>query len=279
MRRVRQYDWTNNFDSLFSEPSNRSTSKSLSSNWKRFVKDFHRLREDADLNTSVQLDWNRGNSRDRSYSSEILVRNRFQPRPDHSPSFTIFSRSKRPRIGIFPECFADNGRSSLLVRNALSPLRKSIFCRCSEIDTRTVAYMTIDINRRLLIWYGFINILNTITQLNEQLPVCVLTEVGGKVLHRSMDVSRFGLAYVNGDLYGDFAFVCLDLLTRQDDNRAFCASNKKSSAESLCSLLLQSYLRTISSKTCSRIILIRKWKDRSLVSTAVKRISEEYEER
>ncbi len=47
----------------------------------------------------------------------------------------------------------------------------------SEINTRAVAYMTIDINRRLLIWYGFINILNTITQLNEQLPICLMNEV------------------------------------------------------------------------------------------------------
>lgn len=37
--------------------------------------------------------------------------------------------------------------------------------------------MTIDINRRLLIYYGYLNILNTITQLNEQLPICIMNEV------------------------------------------------------------------------------------------------------
>jgi hypothetical protein len=37
--------------------------------------------------------------------------------------------------------------------------------------------MTIDINRRLLVWYGYINILNTITQLNDQLPICIMNEV------------------------------------------------------------------------------------------------------
>ncbi|UJR36071.1 hypothetical protein I4U23_028807 [Adineta vaga] len=46
----------------------------------------------------------------------------------------------------------------------------------SGINTRAVGYMTIDINRRLLIWYGFINILNTITQLNEQLPISLMNE-------------------------------------------------------------------------------------------------------
>lgn len=47
----------------------------------------------------------------------------------------------------------------------------------SELNTRAVAYMTIDINRRLLIHYGYINILNTITQLNEQLPIFEMNEV------------------------------------------------------------------------------------------------------
>ena len=37
--------------------------------------------------------------------------------------------------------------------------------------------MTIDMNRRLLMYYGYMNILNTITQLNEQLPMCVMNEV------------------------------------------------------------------------------------------------------
>ncbi len=46
------------------------------------------------------------------------------------------------------------------------------------MNTRAVAYMTIDINRRLLIHYGYINILNTITQLNEQLPIFEMNEVG-----------------------------------------------------------------------------------------------------
>ncbi|CAF1150239.1 unnamed protein product [Adineta steineri] len=45
-----------------------------------------------------------------------------------------------------------------------------------NVNTRAIAYMTIDINRRLLIWYGFINILNTITQLNQQLPICLMNE-------------------------------------------------------------------------------------------------------
>jgi hypothetical protein len=53
--------------------------------------------------------------------------------------------------------------------------QKSLFY-FSEINTRAIAYMTIDINRRLLVWYGFINILNTITQLNEQLPICLMNE-------------------------------------------------------------------------------------------------------
>ena len=48
----------------------------------------------------------------------------------------------------------------------------------SDVDTRALAYMTIDINRRVMIWYGFINILNTLTQLNEQLSICLLNEVG-----------------------------------------------------------------------------------------------------
>jgi hypothetical protein len=37
--------------------------------------------------------------------------------------------------------------------------------------------MTIDINRRLLTRYSFINVLNTITQLNNQLPECLMNEV------------------------------------------------------------------------------------------------------
>jgi len=37
--------------------------------------------------------------------------------------------------------------------------------------------MSIDINRRLLIRYSFINVLNTITKLNEQLSICLMNEV------------------------------------------------------------------------------------------------------
>ncbi|CAF2477844.1 unnamed protein product [Rotaria sp. Silwood2] len=51
-----------------------------------------------------------------------------------------------------------------------------IAIHCCGINTRAVAYMTIDINRCLLMSYGFINVLNTITQLNEQLPTCVMNE-------------------------------------------------------------------------------------------------------
>jgi hypothetical protein len=40
--------------------------------------------------------------------------------------------------------------------------------------------MTIDINRRLLISHGYMNILNTITQLNEQLPLYMINEVRKK---------------------------------------------------------------------------------------------------
>ena len=37
--------------------------------------------------------------------------------------------------------------------------------------------MTIDINRRLLSYYGYMNVLYTITQLNEQLPLRLMSEV------------------------------------------------------------------------------------------------------
>ncbi|CAF3403952.1 unnamed protein product [Rotaria socialis] len=45
-----------------------------------------------------------------------------------------------------------------------------------EINTRAFEYMTIDINRYLLNKHGYINILNTITQLNEQLPICLVND-------------------------------------------------------------------------------------------------------
>ena len=40
-----------------------------------------------------------------------------------------------------------------------------------------MAYMTIDINRRLLKRYAFINVLETITQLNQTLPTALMNEV------------------------------------------------------------------------------------------------------
>ncbi|CAF1045110.1 unnamed protein product [Adineta ricciae] len=54
--------------------------------------------------------------------------------------------------------------------------RGIIAIHSSGINTRAIGYMAIDINRRLLIWYGFINILNTITQLSEQLPISLMNE-------------------------------------------------------------------------------------------------------
>lgn len=41
--------------------------------------------------------------------------------------------------------------------------------------------MTIDINRLLISYYGYMNILNTITQLNEQLPIHLMNEVSGQI--------------------------------------------------------------------------------------------------
>lgn len=37
--------------------------------------------------------------------------------------------------------------------------------------------MSIDVNRRLSIGYGFINVLNTMSKLNEQLPIYLMNEV------------------------------------------------------------------------------------------------------
>ncbi|CAF3902640.1 unnamed protein product [Rotaria sordida] len=45
-----------------------------------------------------------------------------------------------------------------------------------EINTRAFAYITIDINRHLLKKYNHINVLNTITQLNEQLSICLIND-------------------------------------------------------------------------------------------------------
>jgi hypothetical protein len=47
--------------------------------------------------------------------------------------------------------------------------------------------MTIDINRRLLIYYGYMNILNTVAKLNEQLPICIMNGVS-EFNERSFDV-------------------------------------------------------------------------------------------
>lgn len=47
----------------------------------------------------------------------------------------------------------------------------------SEIDVRAIGYITIDINRRLLTRHDYINVLNTLTQLHEQLPVHLMNEV------------------------------------------------------------------------------------------------------
>lgn len=46
----------------------------------------------------------------------------------------------------------------------------------SQINTRLISYLTIDINRQLLINYEYINILNTIKQINDQLSTCIINE-------------------------------------------------------------------------------------------------------
>jgi hypothetical protein len=40
--------------------------------------------------------------------------------------------------------------------------------------------MSIDINRRLSIRYGFVNVLNTMSKLNGQLPIYLMNEVRKK---------------------------------------------------------------------------------------------------
>lgn len=47
----------------------------------------------------------------------------------------------------------------------------------SGIAPSAVAYMAIDINRRLLGKYSFVNVLQTVTLLNQQLPARIMNEV------------------------------------------------------------------------------------------------------
>ncbi|CAF0957976.1 unnamed protein product [Adineta ricciae] len=54
------------------------------------------------------------------------------------------------------------------------------------IDTPAIAYMAIDINRRLLHRYGFINVPNTITQLDKQLPTCTMTSEVLKIVYMAI---------------------------------------------------------------------------------------------
>jgi hypothetical protein len=94
----------------------------------------------------------------------------------HSPSIpllyyvfniSLIKKKKKTNIIISPYILGKN--------KSLKSFLKIFYF--SELNTRAVAYMTIDINRRLLIHYGYINILNTITQLNEQLPIFEMNEV------------------------------------------------------------------------------------------------------
>ncbi|CAF3748010.1 unnamed protein product [Rotaria sp. Silwood1] len=70
--------------------------------------------------------------------------------------YNIDYREKEERIH-------DNNRSIIAIHSC-------------EINTRAFAYMIIDINRHLLIKYNYINVLNTITRLNEQLPICLIND-------------------------------------------------------------------------------------------------------
>ncbi|CAF3418929.1 unnamed protein product [Rotaria socialis] len=62
----------------------------------------------------------------------------------------------------------------------------SIAINCCDINTRALAFMTVDINRRLLNRYSFINILNTIAQLNEQLSLSIMNEFMLTVIYTTM---------------------------------------------------------------------------------------------
>ncbi|CAF3983211.1 unnamed protein product, partial [Rotaria magnacalcarata] len=63
---------------------------------------------------------------------------------------------------------------------------ESIAINCSDINTRALAFMTVDINRRLLNRYSFINILDTIAQLNEQLSLSIMNEFMLTVIYTTM---------------------------------------------------------------------------------------------
>jgi len=72
--------------------------------------------------------------------------------------------------------------------------------------------MSIDINRRLLIRYSFINVLNTITKLNEQLSICLMNEVRKKILLEKKIIKCYlDLAFVNNYLYGHTSSFSMDL--------------------------------------------------------------------
>lgn len=118
--------------------------------------------------------------------------------------------------------------------------------------------MAIDINRRLLIWYGFINILNTITQLSEQLPISLMNEVRDERRFVIEEQNLIVLAYVDSYLYNDFVSFNLDVFIRFDIIAGNRSSNQKFPFQSFSELLPQSSRRAISSKTpfCTKIVPI-----------------------
>ena len=129
----------------------------------------------------------------------------------------------------------------------------------SEIDTRALAYMTIDVNRRLMIWYGFVNVLNTLSQLNEQLPICLLNEVG-KECSVSYETDRVRLAPADRHLHHDAPSFVMDLFFGYHDHEDLWSSDKESAPQSVLPVLSQSIVWSISSKCndCRVLMLNRK---------------------
>ena len=64
--------------------------------------------------------------------------------------------------------------------NSVNP----VVLHTNQLDDRTIAYLSIDINHRLLVSHHFINVLRVIKNLDDQFPIDVMREVNGKDFHR-----------------------------------------------------------------------------------------------
>jgi hypothetical protein len=144
------------------------------------------------------------------FKSKIGLKQNFPPILLLSYMFNLWLVKKKE----IDDCRIINQVSSLYILGiTFTNLELFFIDYFSEINSRAIAYLSTDINRCVLLRDNHINVLATMTKLNEQLPIFLMNEVNKD---KNFIENHFGiyLACIDHYLHCNASSFCMELCIR-----------------------------------------------------------------